>query len=384
MLNIGWNDGHTLSGIGTGAVGIIKETDRDRRIGSKARNILLNEYEGVQITNCTIDKSNNDMAEAVKIANDNKCDVFISNHVNAGGGIGFEGFHSRMASSDDIAKGRIIYNRLVATKSCLDDRRYCSDYSYKGYDLYVLRNTSMPAFLFEIGFVDNQRCVNTVNEDEVARAYAEGIAEAYGLKKKNVTPPSQPSGEMYRVRKSWSDAKSQIGAYSVLENAKSNCPVGYFVFDSKGNVVYSNGSSTPPQKPSKPPVPSKQKVDVFYKFDNLPWVRNLEDNAGLRGVNAKNLYVYPSRGEVLFRVSRINGDYYSWVQNYKTSSGKYDFAGNGVAIDRVQMKLRGLDGYSIRYRVTLTNGQTLPWVLNDTDYAGIRGRAISNIEVEII
>ena len=45
---------------------------------------------------------------------------------------------------------------------------------------------------------------------------------------------------MYRVRKAWEDAKSQIGAYTVLENAKKACKEGYTVFDSKGNVVYTN------------------------------------------------------------------------------------------------------------------------------------------------
>jgi hypothetical protein len=45
--------------------------------------------------------------------------------------------------------------------------------------------------------------------------------------------------EVYRIRKSWQDATSQIGAYSNLENAKKACKEGYNVYDSKGNVVYS-------------------------------------------------------------------------------------------------------------------------------------------------
>ena len=44
--------------------------------------------------------------------------------------------------------------------------------------------------------------------------------------------------QLYRVRKSWSDAKSQIGAYSSLENAKKACKAGYSVFDEKGNAVF--------------------------------------------------------------------------------------------------------------------------------------------------
>lgn len=42
----------------------------------------------------------------------------------------------------------------------------------------------------------------------------------------------------YRVRKTWEDVKSQIGAFSNLENAKKACKEGYSVFDIEGNVIY--------------------------------------------------------------------------------------------------------------------------------------------------
>ena len=49
--------------------------------------------------------------------------------------------------------------------------------------------------------------------------------------------------QLYRVRKSWEDTKSQLGAYSSLENAKKACKVGYSVFDSNGKAVYTNSRS---------------------------------------------------------------------------------------------------------------------------------------------
>lgn len=55
------------------------------------------------------------------------------------------------------------------------------------------------------------------------------------------TKPTQPAPTaMYRVRKTWADAKSQIGAYGDINNAKAivDKNAGYFVFDSNGNVVY--------------------------------------------------------------------------------------------------------------------------------------------------
>lgn len=54
------------------------------------------------------------------------------------------------------------------------------------------------------------------------------------------TPTPTPTSDLYRVRKSWADSKSQIGAYKSLENAKKNCKEGYSVFDNNGNVVYTN------------------------------------------------------------------------------------------------------------------------------------------------
>lgn len=43
---------------------------------------------------------------------------------------------------------------------------------------------------------------------------------------------------LYRVRKSWGDAASQLGAFSSLENAKKVCKQGYYVFNGNGHVVY--------------------------------------------------------------------------------------------------------------------------------------------------
>lgn len=48
----------------------------------------------------------------------------------------------------------------------------------------------------------------------------------------------------YRVRKSWEDEESQLGAYTVYENAVSACPAGYSVYDGDGNEVYTNAAVT--------------------------------------------------------------------------------------------------------------------------------------------
>lgn len=55
-------------------------------------------------------------------------------------------------------------------------------------------------------------------------------------------PPEakQETGDLYRVRRSWADKASQIGAYKVLENAKAvvDANPGYGVYNSAGTLVY--------------------------------------------------------------------------------------------------------------------------------------------------
>lgn len=54
-----------------------------------------------------------------------------------------------------------------------------------------------------------------------------------------VTAPSTTT-HLYRIRKSWEDSASQIGAYQILDNAKEHCPAGYNVYDENGKLVWTN------------------------------------------------------------------------------------------------------------------------------------------------
>ena len=64
---------------------------------------------------------------------------------------------------------------------------------------------------------------------------AEKVTAALG---DTATTPKQ----LYRVRKTWSDSKSQKGAYTILANAKAYADKnpGYSVFDTDGNAVYTS------------------------------------------------------------------------------------------------------------------------------------------------
>lgn len=67
---------------------------------------------------------------------------------------------------------------------------------------------------------------------------------------------AEAADSYYRVRKSWADAKTQLGAYKVLANAKACADKnpGYTVYDQNGKAVY--------PKVQKPAVPFLVRVDI--------------------------------------------------------------------------------------------------------------------------
>ena len=54
------------------------------------------------------------------------------------------------------------------------------------------------------------------------------------------SPTEKLTDGLYRVRRSWEDRKSQIGAYKILANAmkRADANPGFSVFDPDGNAVY--------------------------------------------------------------------------------------------------------------------------------------------------
>ena len=97
----------------------------------------------------------------------------------------------------------------------------------------------------------------------------------------------------YRVRKSWSDVKSQTGAYKDISNAKRECPNGYSVFDSNGNVVHTNGTiqatNTAPTvtvKPSAPASPSSTTSKYYLANAKVRgWQSAMNKGFDLKGNN---------------------------------------------------------------------------------------------------
>lgn len=78
--------------------------------------------------------------------------------------------------------------------------------------------------------------------------------------------PSKPTPKrLYRVRKTWANAKSQLGAYASLDNAKAmaDANVGYTVYDEVSNAVYTSKPSVV-VKPIPKPAPKVNLVVDGY------------------------------------------------------------------------------------------------------------------------
>ena len=66
-----------------------------------------------------------------------------------------------------------------------------------------------------------------------------------------VSKPTSSTNEIYRIRLSWDNPASQIGAYRILENAINTCKTAngnYKVFNSKGEIVYSASEASIPSE----------------------------------------------------------------------------------------------------------------------------------------
>ena len=166
-MKIGINCGHTISGPGYGAVGIIKESEHTRRIGNALRDQL--KAAGIETVDCTIDRADTQreyLQMATALANKEDLDWFISIHFNA--------------SPGHLGQGVEIYT--------YEGRQYeeavniCANFAKwglknrgvkKGNGLYLIRKSKAKAMLIEVCFCDNRNDV-----DLYIAAGAEAAAEA--------------------------------------------------------------------------------------------------------------------------------------------------------------------------------------------------------------
>lgn len=171
---IGLDAGHTLSGAGTGASSkYASETVKNREILNKLTAILREK--GHTVVNCTVDKSSNDLADRVRLANAQKLDLFVSLHLNA-----YKETTDAMGVETYIWNGSYSgkeANRVIAKR--VNDKLVSSigwkDRKVKEANYYVLRETIAPAILIELGFCDSKKDMELWDTTKISVALFEGI-----------------------------------------------------------------------------------------------------------------------------------------------------------------------------------------------------------------
>ena len=135
--------------------------------------------------------------------------------------------------------------------------------------IYGAVSVGTPGLIIEHSFHTNTKATRWLLDDsnlqKLAVGEAEIIAKHFGLSKEETKVEEK---QIYRIRKSWEDAGSQIGAYEILENAINACVDGYTVYDKDGKAVY----------------PEQKKTDVVGV--NLPMLR-----LGSKGASVKALQI---------------------------------------------------------------------------------------------
>ena len=146
------------------------------------------------------------------------------------------------------------YSAGELTTVTADFRKYASvEDSISDHSAYLLgaMNGSKKRYDGLKGCTDYKKAAGIIKEGGYATSstYVDklcSIIEKYSLTKYDVVA-AETKTVWYRVRKSWTDSKSQIGAYKVLANAKACADKnpGYYVFDPDGKAIYPEKTDTP-------------------------------------------------------------------------------------------------------------------------------------------
>ena len=204
------NAGLTLQGKGTGAVGFLNESKENRAV--VAHVIKLLKQLGHSVIDCTIDKSDNYLKEAVAAANKHKADLAVSIHFNSSGDSSANGVETLVynSSNDYTNKYANAINKEIAALG------YRNRGIKQRQDLYWLKNTTSKAILIECCFVSNKADSDKYNAVKMAEAIVKGLIGK--LPTNNSNNSTDSSEKLYAV---CVGAYSKVNADRILLEVKS-------------------------------------------------------------------------------------------------------------------------------------------------------------------
>ena len=175
--------GHNYQTVDTGAVGNgLKEQDITWEIADKLRvhlqrngfEVIMTRPKKTDSLGTTVRES---LQERVDIANRNNADLFLSIHCNSGGGTGTETYCYQLGGNGEkLAK---LVQEMIIEETGLTNRGVKTD------NLFVIKNTIMPAILVETAFIDKesdaQLLASQAGQEKLAAAIAKAVCKFKGI-----------------------------------------------------------------------------------------------------------------------------------------------------------------------------------------------------------
>ena len=165
---------------------------------------------GVQVCMSRTKDEDDPLTEEIQECNAYDPDLAVDIHTNAGGGMGFEAYHTLGGG-----KGKILAQNIEAeVKAIGQTSRGCKTRANSsGKDYYgFIRQTKCPAVICECAFIDtaaDRAKVDTADKQAAfGRAYARGILKTLGIK----VQPEEPIAS--------EDAEAMIAAQLIKERAR--------------------------------------------------------------------------------------------------------------------------------------------------------------------
>lgn len=195
-------------GSDSGATGNgLKEKNLNLDIAKRIRDLLIQNYEDIEIRMSRITDETKTLNQRTKEANSWGADFYLSIHINAFNGTarGYEDYiHNSLSDSSQTAKYRNTIHEEIIKVNRLPNR------GKKKANFHVLRETKMSAMLTENGFIDNATDAKLLASSNwrqaVAQGHVNGLAKAFNLKRK----PKDSDDALYKII---------AGSFQTRENA---------------------------------------------------------------------------------------------------------------------------------------------------------------------
>jgi N-acetylmuramoyl-L-alanine amidase len=244
------------------------------------------------------------LSQRASQANSWGADAFMSIHVNAGGGTGYEDYVYRSASNASKTFQSIVHGQVQPTLLSYNH----PNRGRKSANYAVLRLTNMPAVLTEIAFIDNSTDAallqNAAFLKSMGESYAKGIAVYLNLPRRAVptpTPipnpsPSEPSTKTYTIKQGdtlYSIAQKYGITVQALQEANTGLSDPLTLQVGKTIVIPSGTSPSPTPSPTPPSEQYPLPNGILKQGDSGEAVKQLQ-----RALNAVN-----------FKVGSVDGIY---------------------------------------------------------------------------